>query len=426
MSTCKPVIIIGAGLAGLAAAYELGEEVLILETREEIGGVARTFSHRGFKYDLGPHVLYFRNQQIKEFVSDILDGEWIKQERRARIVIAGETIDYPVQEGFMRSTALKERYLTEILKASGQRGNTFEETARNLYGEGLAKDFFIPYNKKLWQHPLDEMNNEMMADYLPSFPKDDLRLLVQGKPPGRGANACFFYPTQGGIGTLTRKLAENQRYEVKLSTEVATVNFRERWVETADDSRYRYSHLISTIPLPELVRISFSPECRFTVGNLKSVGMVFVHLALTHPLNNDSHWVYYPQPDVIFHRISIPGNYTNNMTPDSKGSLVAEVSFPSDTAPNIDSITIRVTEDVVKLRIIENPRDIIDTDTKVIRYAYVFPSTQSLELRKELLSKYAHKGIILAGRYALWEYGNMESAIAQGLKAAKHIKETGS
>ncbi|MBD3286866.1 NAD(P)-binding protein, partial [candidate division WOR-3 bacterium] len=230
----KPVVIIGAGLAGLAAAYELGDNTLVLESGGEVGGVARTSRHGDFSYDLGPHVLYFRNRRIQEFVSQILNNQWVKQQRRARIMLSGETVDYPIQEGFMQSTVLKERYLSGILEAAGQRSKTFTETALNLYGRGLADDFFIPYNKKLWQHPLDDMDEEKMAEYLPAFHADDLKLLAKGETPARGANACFFYPDKGGIGTLAKKIADNLSCEVKLSAEAAILNTGENRVETID------------------------------------------------------------------------------------------------------------------------------------------------------------------------------------------------
>jgi len=419
----KPIIIIGAGLAGLAAAWKLKEKAEVFEASDAVGGVARTYKCKGFSYDLGPHVLYFRNLKTQRWVEEILEGRWRRQARRARIVIDGEKVDYPIQEGFLQSDRLKRRFLPDFLKATQCKEGNFKEMAANLYGSALAEDFFIPYNTKLWRYPLEEMDKEWAQRFLPSFPRDDLKRLAKGETLPRGPNAYFFYPEKSGIGTLSQALGEGLNNRIHLSTKVTSINTKEGWVETNSGTRHHYSYLISTIPLPEILRTSVDlPESdRNRAKELRSVGMVFVHLSLAHPLSEDSHWVYFSDPEICFHRISIPRNYSDVMIPPDRGSIVAEVSFPSDKNPDIQTIVEKVKMDTVKSGIVEGLNDITSHDAQVLRYAYVFPTMKGEKAREELRSILREKGILLAGRYGVWEYANMERALEQGIKTAEAL-----
>lgn len=416
----KPVIIVGAGLAGLAAAWKLKGRAKVFEASDMVGGVARTYRYGDFHYDLGPHVLYFRDEKIKNLVEGILEDKWTKHVRKARIILDGHRIDYPIQEGFLRSERLKERFLPDLLNAPGNHAGTFSQTAENLYGPALANEFFIPYNRKLWQYPIDDMAPSCAARFLPTFPKEDLKRLSKGETLPRGANARFYYPRKGGIGALPNALARGLKDNLCLSQKVLRVCSEEKWVELDDGTRRYYSHLISTIPLPQVAEIWVDPSdtARQLASSLKSVGMVFVHLGLKKPLGDDSHWIYSPDPEIIFHRISIPSNYAKDMVPPNRGSLVAEVSFKSDERPNIETIIRVVKEDAVKSGIVGKLEDIASHDVQALCRAYVFPTTRTEKARQELRLILRQRGILLAGRYAIWEYGNMESAISQGLTVA--------
>ncbi|MBA7596716.1 hypothetical protein ES703_03703 [subsurface metagenome] len=419
----EAIVIIGAGLAGLAAAWKLKEKAEVFEASDAVGGVARTYKCKGFSYDLGPHVLYFRNLKTQRWVEEILEGRWRRQARRAKIVIDGEKVDYPIQEGFLQSDRLKRRFLPDLLKVTQCKEGNFKEMAANLYGSALAEDFFMPYNDKLWCHPLDEMDKEWAQRFLPSFPRDDLGRLAKGETLPRGPNAYFFYPEKSGIGTLSQALGEGLSNRIHLSTKVTSINTEEGWVQTNSGTRHHYSYLISTIPLPEILRASVDlPEpARVLAEELKSTGMVFVHLCLAHPLNDDSHWVYFSDPEISFHRISIPRNYSDGMTPPDRGSIVAEVSFPSDKNPDIQTIVEKVKMDTVKSGMVGGLEDIISHDVQVRRYAYVFPTMKGEKAREELRWILKHRDILLAGRYGVWEYANMERALEQGIKAAEAL-----
>lgn len=423
----KPVIIIGAGIAGLAAADRFGNGTRIFEQRDRVGGLVRTFSKDGFSYDYGPHVLYFRDPKIYNWLINKVRGRLDKHQRRAHIQIAGQKVDYPVQEGFLRSEELKIRYLPGLLDAQGGNGGEFSIVARGLFGNCLAEDFFVPYNQKLWKYPLGEMEPGWASRFLPSYPKSDLDLIARGVRLPRGTNAEFYYPRQHGIGDITSSLSECINGELFLSTTISAINSREKWVETSDNTRFSYSYLISTIPLDRLTRcvIDLPSSQKNMAQELRSVGLIIVHLSHGCPAAEDSHWIYYPDRDFVFHRVSIPENFSGTMVPDGRGSILAEVTFLPFEKPDLKSLLNRVKHDAVKAGLIKDINDILDHEVRINPCAYVFPTAVGERARKRLRSILEKQGILLAGRYAMWEYGNIESAIKQGFAAAERIKGAG-
>jgi UDP-galactopyranose mutase len=419
----KPVIVIGAGLAGLGAAHRLGGRALVLEGTDRVGGVSQTVSYDGFSYDLGPHVLFFRSTASREFCERLLGGEWTHQPRRARIRIGDELIEYPIQEGFVRSRVLKRRYLPGLRRAGrgGPASTTFTEIARAQYGDALAKEFFGDYNAKLWRYPLDGMDPDWARRFLPKFPRRGLWLVSLGFTPKRGPNAGFHYPRAGGIGALARRMAETLPGELRLRTVVKRVHTGERWIETGDGERLTYDALVSTIPLPRLAKIAADLPAELTgkAQGLPCVGTAFIHLGLAKPRpEDDSHWEYFPDPSLAFHRLHVPENYAPDMVPAGRGSVVAEVSFRHDERPDLDALADRVVADLVKIGRIAGEDEIVARDARAFRYTYSFQTPAAERVRRALREELGRRGVHLAGRYARWEYLHMDQSIVGGFEAA--------
>jgi len=419
----NPVIVLGAGLAGLGAAHRLGGRAVIFEAADRVGGISQTVTYDGFSYDLGPHVLFFRSAASREFCERLLGGEWTRQPRRARITIGDERISYPIQEGFVRSPVLKRRYLPGLRRAGRTEpaSPTFTEIARAQYGDALAKEFFSDYNAKLWRYPLDGMDPEWARKFLPKFPRRGLMLVTLGFTPRRGPNAGFHYPRTGGIGALARRMAETVPGELRLRTVVRRVHTGERWVETGDGERHEFHALVSTLPLPRLAQIALDLPAELVEGakGLPCVGTAFIHLGLKkNRPDDDSHWEYFPDPELAFHRLHVPENYSPDMVPEGRGSVVAEVSYIHTQRPDLDTLTDRVVADLVKIGRIGGEDEIIARDSRAFRYTYSFQTPAAERVRLALRGELARRGVHLAGRYARWEYLHMDQSIVGGFEAA--------
>jgi UDP-galactopyranose mutase len=419
----KPIVVVGAGLAGLGAAHRLGDRALVLEATDRVGGISQTVSYDGFSYDLGPHVLFYHTQESRRICSGLIGGGWTHRPRRARIRIGDELISYPIQEGFVRSKVLKRRYLPGLRRAGKvePESQTFTAIARAQYGEALAKEFFTDYNAKLWRYPLDGMDPDWARRFLPRFPRRGLWLVSLGFTPRRGPNAGFLYPASGRIGTLAERLAEAAPCEIRMRTVVKRVHTGERWVETGDGERHHYDALVSTVPLPRLAEIALDLPGGLAEGakDLPCVGTAFVHLGLKKPwTDDDNHWEYFPDPSLAFHRLHVPENYAPGMVPEGRSSLVAEVSYSRDERPDLEALTERVIADLVKIGRIAGEDEIIARDARAFRYTYSFQTAAAERVRHSLREELARRRVQLAGRYARWEYLHMDMAVTQGFQAA--------
>ena len=201
------VLILGAGVAGLGAATALhaaGREVLVLEQSEAIGGLSRTDDIRGFLFDQTGHYLHFRRPEVEQFFR-FLGGS----ARETPAPVGGDargqarSLSPPIQSlGGGESTRRKSLDgLLAARKAARQKEMSFEAAVRSNWGTALAELFFLPYHRKLWARPLNELPGDCVGRYDPSV---DLDLVERGSHAAvayDGYNRDFHYPASGRAAT---------------------------------------------------------------------------------------------------------------------------------------------------------------------------------------------------------------------------------
>jgi UDP-galactopyranose mutase len=187
----------------------------------------------------------------------------------------------------------------------------FEEFIYKVWGAGIAKHFAIPYNQKLWAVPLTEMETSWLGGRVPL---PDLEEMIEGAlrpvPKPMGPNARFGYPLRGGFQALMEGFLTHIGNRLRLNANVVTVSPRAHLISLADGSTIQYDHLVSTMPLPFLVRSigeEAPPEIHQAAAGLQYISVRCVYLAVARENVSDKHWIYYPE-DSIFHRIFVQGN----------------------------------------------------------------------------------------------------------------------
>ena len=158
----RQVLVLGAGLAGLAAGYELvkgGFEVTIVEKNEAVGGLARTIEKNGFRFDTGPHRWYTKNDMVNNWMLKLLGKEVIKVPRLTRIYFDRKFFNYPIK---IKSTILGMGLVKTILAVldyglvriqaffHSRPPVTLEEGYVSKFGRTLYEMFFRRYSEKLW------------------------------------------------------------------------------------------------------------------------------------------------------------------------------------------------------------------------------------------------------------------------------------
>ena len=194
----------------------------------------------------------------------------------------------------------------------------FEEFINQVWGAGIARHFAIPYNRKLWAVPLTEMETSWLGGRVPM---PDLEEMIEGalQPVAKpmGPNARFGYPLRGGFQSLMNGFLPYLQDRLRLNTGVTRVTPSEKTVELDDGSVVPYEHLVSTMPLPVLVKMmgdEAPSEVREAVAKLRHVSVRCVNLGIGRENLTEKHWIYYPE-QTVFHRIFVQGNASPHCNP---------------------------------------------------------------------------------------------------------------
>ena len=302
----------------------------------------------------------------------------------------------------------------------------FEQFIYKVWGAGIAKHFAIPYNKKLWTVPLSEMETSWLGGRVPL---PDLAEIIEGalEPVGKpmGPNARFGYPLKGGFQALVSGFLPHIRGKVELNADVVQLLPQEHLIALADGRRFHYDDLISTMPLPELIKLigaAAPAHVQTAAKGLKHVSIRCVNIGVARENLTDKHWIYYPE-DSIFHRIFVQGNASPECNAPGGFGFTCEISYsPWKPLPiDGDALIAQCLADCIKVGMIREDDTILAANLIDMPYAYVVydhARAENVEAIKTWLAEY---DIHLSGRYSEWEYYNSDHAFLAGKKAAEKV-----
>jgi len=304
----------------------------------------------------------------------------------------------------------------------------FEEFIYQVWGAGIAKHFAIPYNRKLWAVDLKEMETSWLGGRVPL---PDLEEMIEGAlkpvPKPMGPNARFGYPLRGGFQALMNGFLPYIRERLRLNARIVGVSPKWHTVTLADGSIIEYDHLISTLPLPVLVRAmgEDAPHAiREAAARLRHVSVRCVNIGVGRENLTEKHWIYYPE-DTVFHRIFVQGNASPYCNPPGGFGLTCEITYSPNKplACDGDALIERCIRDCHKVGLF-TPDDPVWAANQVdLPHAYVIYDHARAENVKLIREWLAGHDIILAGRYSEWEYYNSDHAFLAGKRAAETVEE---
>jgi protoporphyrinogen oxidase len=426
-SPSPPVVVLGAGLTGLSAAYHLRRPAVLVERGSEVGGHARSTRQDGFTFDVTGHWLHLRDPQTRGLVAGLFaPDELVSVERRTRVFTHGVLLPYPFQANlYGLPLAVVQECLVEFVAAreraarGEQPAPTFEAFAEARFGRGIARHFFVPYNTKLWgMHP-----NRLTAEWVSRYiPVPDVTQVIGGAigvpQEGLGYNASFLYPRAGGIDALPRRLAQGlpAGTEVRLGSDVEAVDPANHRVKLTGEPDWRdYHALISTIPLPELVRriVGAPALVREAAAALRWVRWRWLDVATRTSVPADYHWVYVPEARYPFFRVGVYSNAAASMAPAGCSSLYVELA-ERDAAIDVPEV-LRALVEVGALASVD---DVLFTAERRAEYAYVVFDDAYAAATSTILGWLERAGIRSCGRYGAWVYNAMEDCMIAGREAA--------
>lgn len=423
------VIILGAGLSGLSAAYHLKENYEIFDREEKVGGLCRSIKIDDFIFDYGPHILFPKDKTVAELIRRLLNSNLHHQQREAWI--HHELYDvhtrFPFQSHLysLPVSVVKECILGffNALKNLDKKPKDYEEWIIWNFGEGIAKYLMIPYAKKIWTMHPNKMSFEWVWNRVPRLSLEELlEGALHDNPKLFGFNTEFWYPLHGGIEALPQAFLSEVN-NVNLEMEVSKVYLSKKCVEFNNNKKVFFEKLISTLPLPEIIKyIDDVPnEVKQATQDLENNSVYCVNLGIERERISPYHYVYFYEPDFLFHRISYPMNLSKHTVPKGCSSITTETSYSKYKKVSKENIIERVVEDLNKAKILYPDDKIVVSDVADLKYAYVIYDKNHRKNVKKIHDFLRKNDIFSCGRFGEWEYFNMDHSITSGKKTAEEI-----
>lgn len=444
----KNVICIGAGPAGLTAAYELsrnGREVLVLEADPEyVGGIARTHQYKGYRFDIGGHRFFSKSKEIEDLWSELLPNDFVTRPRSSQILYRNKFFPYPLKPfvtffrlGPVESFRCFFSYVR--VKFSPVRpAKNFQEWMTARFGKRLFEIFFKTYTEKVWGRRCDEISadwaEQRVQDF--SFSSALKSMLLPGflrKGP-KTLITSFRYPRLGPgmLWEETARKVVSQGGKIELGAKVTRLEHKEEsWLVTYEKAGTTHTvecaDVISTMPVTLLSRALLpKPSTLPLADKLEYRDFIIVALMIRSQVSFDDQWLYIHDERVKTCRIQNFRSWSPELVPDKDSSCLGLEYFCNEG----DEFWRKSDEELKELARKEagllglaDPAKIFDTCVVRKRKAYpVYTGDYSSileEIRKDLRAHYPH--LHLAGRNGMHRYNNQDHAMMTGLLNARNI-----
>ena len=333
-------LVLGAGPAGITAAYELarrGHEHVVVEASDSIGGLARTEVRDGYRFDLGGHRFYTKSAEVEAIWHEVLGDELLRRPRLSRIYWRGRFISYPLRGGdVMRRVGPLEVLRSGASYAAARVGpkpepKTFEEWVTQHFGRRLFDLFFRSYTEKVWGVPTSEIHAEWAAQRIRglSFWRAVRGALGAGGDDVRSLIEEFEYPRLGP-GQMWERMAEEVEArggEVRLNSPATRIVVDRLGVAAveAGGEVLEGRAVISSLPLRSLVAIAepLAPEAVLdAAAGLRYRDFICVALVVEGEDPFPDNWIYIHDPHVAVGRIQNFRAWSEELVPDAGRSCL--------------------------------------------------------------------------------------------------------
>lgn len=441
----KKVVIIGGGFTGITCAYLLGKaghEVTVYEKEKRLGGLASSFHANGFSYDYGPHEFCTENQELIDMLHEIVGDDLLVLSKHTSQFLNNKFVDYPLKPlQLIRifSPFLLARIGIEVvyqrLKSIiySYRDYTFKRWVVCRFGSTMYEMYFGPYTKKVFGVDPDSLDARKASSRISFNSIFDLLIKSffyfflhrEDYSTIHSPLKNKFYYTKGGIGTIPQRIAERSgkmgvRY--MFSQELKSIDLDSSEIFFKSGHIHQgFDYLISTIPIPVLLTTLGLKE---EIMPLKYRSMIFVNLEVPQRPLTPYTWIYFPETDIIFQRMTEYSNIEEGMAPGGRSSVGLEIScFHEDEVWNADDQTIveRVRRDLDRINILPHS---VPCKYHVFREHYEYPIQLAgyLEIVWELLSPVRKlSNIVTTGRQGLFKYCNMNECMEMAAKVAQEV-----
>ncbi len=449
-------VIVGAGPAGLTAAYELSKQharILVLEKDPEyVGGISRTVNYKGFRFDIGGHRFFSKSREVEDFWTEIAGEDMLDRPRSSRIYYRGQFYTYPLKPfealsklGLFESTLCMLSFMWARLNPTRD-PRTFEDWVTNQFGSRLFRIFFKTYTEKVWGMSCKEISADWAAQRIKGLSLGSAikHSLFSKKPKDRKQIVktlidTFRYPRLGP-GMMWEVCTEKVRKlggEVLLGRKVVGCRFdftSNLWIVTSrtangDLEEYRGEHLISSMPIRELIA-QIEPKlpeaALHAARSLRYRDFLTVGLIVHDRGRFSDNWIYIHDPSVQVGRVQNYKSWSPEMVPDpdycSYG--LEYFCFEGDGLwTTSDRELIELAKGEIQKVNLAHSADVVDGC--VIRQSKAYPVYDDTyqqhvkAIRKAIDETYPT--LHLVGRNGMHKYNNQDHAMMTAMLTAKNI-----
>lgn len=415
-------VILGAGIAGISAAYHLkqkGENSVIFEKDNDWGGLCGFFEIDGFRFDRFVHFTFAKDEKIAELFAkssplyahppvsyNYWRGCWLKHPAQNNLA------PLPIEEKVKIIDSFVNRPRKDVSEISD-----YAEWLRVQYGDYFAENFPFAYTRKYWGVEAKQLETKWVGNRLHVSPLPEV---LRGAFAEQQENFYYTkfmnYPKKGGFRSIMNECRKG--LDIRLNKKAVRIDTAAKQVEFDDGTVENYDNLISSLPLPEIIKmISDVPEnvqnaakqLRWTCGYQVSLGF-------NRPDVAKYLWFYIYDEDVPPARVYSPNLKSPDNAPDGCSSLQAEIFFANGVKVVDKNIILQKTVEKLKEICQFNDSDVVVKDIRFEPYANIIFTPEIYESRKVVREWLQAQGIKTIGRFGEWDYLWSHQAFESGMK----------
>ncbi len=406
--------------------------VAIIEKAKKVGGLCRSYKKNGLSYDIGPHIMFSKNEAVLKFMTTITKTHQLR--RSNQIFLDGKFIKYPF-ENFL--AMLKDKTKIDYCLNTFLNNPYKNMPADNMmafflktFGEGITKLYLQPYNEKIWKFDPAMLDTQMVGR-IPKPPDQHIIESARGKfSEGYTHQLNFFYPVEGGyqsmIDAVSQKL-EVKGVELMTGETIKAISFEENyWIVVTQKNRYEFQKLINCMPIHELIKVLKVVPAAIsnTVDEMLYNSIAIIIINVKKDTLGEHFALMVPQQDIIFHRISKLDFLGDHYHLKDSTSFMLEITFrEGDRYDQMSQKQLidRCIDDLVKIGFIETAEMVNFTDFHRENYAYVIYDLNHRLHTDAVLDYFRSLGIESSGRWAEFEYMNSDKVIEHSMNLAEKM-----
>ena len=414
-------VILGAGVAGLAAAHEarrLGASPLILEAQPRVGGLLDGFEVEGFRFDNAVHLSFATETEVRE-VFDRTPHH--THEPEALNWDRDRWLRHPVQNN-LNALDVDDRVslVAGLAEAQDVEIRNYRDWLIAQYGQPLAERYPLSYTEKYWTLPAERLGVKWIGARMR---RADLREVLRGAFTADTSNTYYVkemrYPKEGGYRSFIGELIAPA--QIRTGCRVSAIDTASRTLSLEGGERLDYDRLISTLPLPQLAQmvVDAPDRIRQLAATLFATSIDLISVGFSRPDVSPALWFYIYDRSILAARAYAPGWKSPDNVPAGRSSLQFEIYSSRERPPRpVEAMKTDTRRAIVSMGLARE-EEILFVHHKHLPFGNVVFDLGMEERRDEVRSWLSDEGVSLAGRFGEWDYLWSNQSMMSGIVAAR-------